>query len=248
VAEAGTESVGGERPLGEPTAFTAAARPERRELVGAYVTLSPVVPERDADGLFTISHAPDGDPEIWTYLPDGPFSDVGAYRSWLETAAQSKDPQFFTALVDGRPAGVLSLLAIVPEHGTIEIGHVWFGPQLQRTPAATEAIFLLARYAFDELGYRRLEWKCNALNAASRRAAERFGFRYEGTFAQHRVFKGRNRDTAWFAITDARWPTLRAGFSAWLAPANFDADGRQRQSLAALRKCEDTATGEGHRA
>jgi RimJ/RimL family protein N-acetyltransferase len=199
------------------------------------MTLRPVAPASDAATLYRISHAPAGDPEIWTYLPDGPFADVAAYREWLEAASGSADPHFYTVVADGRPAGVVSLLAIEPAHGTIEIGHVWFGPALQRTPAATEAIFLLARHAFDDLGYRRLEWKCNALNAASRRAAERFGFRYEGTFAQHRVFKGRNRDTAWFAITDAAWPPIRAGFQAWLAPENFDADGRQRRSLGDLR-------------
>jgi RimJ/RimL family protein N-acetyltransferase len=199
------------------------------------VTLRPVVPAEDAASLYQISHPPDGDPEIWTYLPYGPFADAAAYRNWLAAHAGAVDPRFFTVVAAGTQAGVVSLLAIEPAHGTIEIGHVWFGPALQRTPAATEAIFLLARYAFDELGYRRLEWKCNALNAASRRAAERFGFRYEGTFAQHRVYKGRNRDTAWFAITDGRWPRLRAAFVAWLAPENFDAAGRQRQSLADLQ-------------
>jgi RimJ/RimL family protein N-acetyltransferase len=119
----------------------------------------------------------------------------------------------------------------VPEHGTIEIGNIWFAPALQRTAAATEAIFLLARHAFDELGYRRLEWKCNALNAPSRNAALRFGFRFEGVFEQHRVVKGRNRDTAWFAITDVRWPLLREAFTQWLEPANFDPAGAQRRSL-----------------
>lgn len=129
----------------------------------------------------------------------------------------------------------MSYLAIVPEHGSIEIGNIMFGPALQRTTAATEAIFLVAGHAFDDLGYRRLEWKCNALNGPSRRAAERFGFVYEGTFARHRVVKGRNRDTAWFAITDERWPGVRRAFQAWLAPENFDADGRQRRALEAVR-------------
>jgi RimJ/RimL family protein N-acetyltransferase len=127
-----------------------------------------------------------------------------------------------------------SYLRIVPEHGVIEIGHIWFGSPLQRTYAATEAIYLLMRHAFDELGYRRLEWKCNALNHASRRAAQRFGLRFEGVFNQHMVVKGRNRDSAWYAITDQEWPTARAGFQAWLAPENFNAGGVQRRSLAEL--------------
>jgi RimJ/RimL family protein N-acetyltransferase len=128
---------------------------------------------------------------------------------------------------------VASYLRITPEHGVIEIGHIWFGTILQRTTAATEAIYLLARQAF-ELGYRRLEWKCDALNAASRRAAERFGFRFEGVFRKHQITKGRNRDTAWFAITDDEWPAIAEGYERWLAPENFDADGRQRRSLGEL--------------
>jgi len=134
----------------------------------------------------------------------------------------------------GPPQGVASYMRITPEHGSIEIGHIWFGPALKRTRGATEAIFLLARQAFDGLGYRRLEWKCNALNAPSRAAAERFGFQFEGVFANHQVVKGRNRDTAWYAITVDRWPEVRAAFEAWLAPANFDSAGQQRRSLHTL--------------
>ncbi len=226
---------GGEPPLGDPVDFTPARRPSPSELVGAYVTLAPVDPGADAPELYRISHAPDGDPSLWTYLPYGPFPDAGSYASALELDAGSDDPQFFTVAVAGRPRGIVSYLAIVPEHGTIELGHIWFGPGLARTPAATEAIYLLARHAFDELGYRRVEWRCNALNAASRRAAQRFGFVYEGTLAQHRVVKGHNRDTAWFAITDGRWPQLRRAFEAWLSPDNFDRDGRQRRPLSQFR-------------
>ncbi len=227
--------VTGELPIGERVEFTAARLPGREELTGRYVTLAPVDPAADAEPLYNISHLPDGDPRIWTYLPSGPYPDLDAYRATLEGAAASEDPLFFTVRVAGVAQGIVSYLAMVPEHGTIEIGHIWFGPALQRTPAATEAIYLLAHHAFDGLGYRRLEWKCNALNAASRSAAERFGFLYEGTFAQHRVVKGRNRDTAWFAITDHGWPEIRRSFEAWLDPANFDSDGRQRNSLAQLR-------------
>jgi RimJ/RimL family protein N-acetyltransferase len=153
----------------------------------------------------------------------------------LDFAARSEDPLFFTVVKDERPAGMASYLRITPEHGAIEIGHIWFGSTLKRTPAATEAIYLLARHVFDDLGYRRLEWKCNALNAPSRRAADRFGFTFEGVFRKQQVVKGRNRDTAWYAIVDDDWPPIRAAFEAWLAPGNFDASGRQRRALAQFR-------------
>jgi RimJ/RimL family protein N-acetyltransferase len=155
----------------------------------------------------------------------------------LAQVETSDDPLFFTlvGLPDERPLGMASYLRIAAEHGSIEIGNIWFGTPLQRTTAATEAIYLLARHAFDELGYRRLEWKCNALNIPSRSAAERFGFTFEGIFRKHYVVKGRNRDTVWYAIVDDDWPAARAGFEAWLDPANFDEEGRQRHSLAELR-------------
>jgi len=154
----------------------------------------------------------------------------------LEAAGRSEDPLVFTLVprAGQHPAGVASYMRIAPEHGVIEIGGIWFGASLRRTTAASEAIYLLAAHAFEELGYRRLEWKCDSLNQASRRAAERFGFRFEGVFRQHMVIKGRNRDTAWFAITDAEWPAVRDGFGAWLAPSNFDVDGRQRRALEEL--------------
>jgi RimJ/RimL family protein N-acetyltransferase len=157
-------------------------------------------------------------------------------RLALRTAAASDDPLFFTlVLLPGEsPAGVASYLRITPDHGVIEIGHIWFGASLRRTTAATEAIYLLAAHAFDDLGYRRLEWKCDSLNQASRRAAERFGFRFEGVFRNHMVVKGRNRDTAWFAITDDEWPAVRAGFREWLGPDNLDGAKGQRKTLAQL--------------
>jgi RimJ/RimL family protein N-acetyltransferase len=194
------------------------------------VQLRPVA-TADAAPLFAVSR----DPAIWTYLPYGPYSSADALRERLAAIESSDDPLFFTIERDGSPQGVASYLRIKPNHGTIEIGHIWFGTPLQRTTAATEAIFLLASHAFDELGYRRLEWKCNALNAKSRRAAERFGFTFEGVFRNHQVVKGRNRDTAWYAITAEDWPAVRAAFVAWLAPENFDAQGRQRAALAAPR-------------
>ena len=185
--------------------------------------------------MFAASHGPGADPALWDFLPYGPFSTPDRYENWVKENAAADDPLFFT-IVDGEdPAGVASFLRIAPQHGVIEIGHIWFGAALQRTPAATEAIFLMARHAFDDLGYRRLEWKCDAANLRSRRAAERFGFRFEGVFRQHMVVKGRNRDTAWYALLDSEWPRARKAFEAWLDAGNFDADGRQRSALAELR-------------
>jgi RimJ/RimL family protein N-acetyltransferase len=225
-----------EQPVGEPTDFTGAAQVGPTTLSGRYVTLRPIQPEQDAPGLYQASHAPTGDPTIWTYLYDGPYADLHSFRQSLEDQQQRLD-YIFSTVADAttdRPLGIVSYLAIVPEHGTIEIGNIWFSPELQRTPAATETIFLLAKHAFDDLGYRRLEWKCNALNQPSRDAARRFGFEFEGIFLNHRVVKGRNRDTAWFAITDQRWPAIRQAFEAWLSPENFGADGRQRTRLSDL--------------
>jgi len=200
------------------------------------VLLRPVDAVADAEALYAVSHAPDGDPAIWTYLPYGPYKDPDHMRQLLEWAQSSDDPLFFVlvGVTDERPAGLASYLRITPESGVIEIGHIWFGVPLQRTTAATEAIYLLARHAFNDLGYRRLEWKCNALNVASRRAAQRFGFCFEGVFRNHMVVKGRNRDTAWYAITDAEWPLIRLGFEAWLAPENFGQDSQQKRSLSGL--------------
>ncbi len=198
--------------------------------------LRSIDPSSDAEPLYTASHLPEGDPSIWTYLPDGPYESPDHLRRMLAWAETSDDPLYFTLvrLPDERPLGCASYLRITPEFGVIEIGHIWFGVPLQRTTAATEAIYLLARHAFDDLGYRRLEWKCNALNAASRRAAERFGFTFEGVFRNHQIVKGRNRDTAWYAITDDDWPAIRSGYEAWLAPENFDQHGRQHRSLLEL--------------
>jgi RimJ/RimL family protein N-acetyltransferase len=225
-----------ELPLGERLDWTPAQPPARTPLRGSYVLLRPVDAATDAQPLYTVSHLPDGDPAIWTYLPDGPYESSEHLRQALVWAETAKDPIYFTLvrLLDERPLGLASYLRITPEFGAIEIGHIWFGVQLQRTTAATEAIYLLARHVFDDLGYRRLEWKCNSLNAASRRAAERFGFTFEGVFRNHQVVKGRNRDTAWYSITEEDWPAIRAGFESWLAPANFDGEGRQRRPLGEL--------------
>jgi RimJ/RimL family protein N-acetyltransferase len=225
-----------ELPLGAELDWTPVERPARTALRGSHILVRPVDAATDAGPLYAVSHLPAGDPAIWTYLPDGPYESPQHLRQMLAWAESSEDPLYFTLvkLPDERPLGLASYLRITPEFGVIEIGHIWFGVPLQRTTAATEAIYLLARHVFEDLGYRRLEWKCNALNAASRRAAERFGFNFEGVFRNHQVVKGRNRDTAWYAMTDDEWPAIRSAFQAWLAPGNFDKDGLQERSLGDL--------------
>jgi RimJ/RimL family protein N-acetyltransferase len=176
-----------------------------------------------------------GHDQIWTYLPDGPFADFASFSRWLE-ACEKNEVRYFYAVIDkdAHVLGILSLMEIRPAMRVIEVGYIVYAPALQRTPLATEAQYLLARYAFDELGYRRYEWKCDSLNAPSRRAAQRFGFTFEGIFRQHMIVKARNRDTAWYSIIDREWPARKAAFERWLAPDNFTADGRQKQSLSAL--------------
>jgi RimJ/RimL family protein N-acetyltransferase len=173
-----------------------------------------------------------GHDAIWAYLPAGPFADQAAFDTYIGECEQNKD-RIFYAVIDagGRAVGILSLMEIRPAMRVIEVGNIVYSPALQRTPLATEAQYLIACYAFETLGYRRYEWKCNALNAASKRAAERFGFTYEGLFRQHMIVKGRSRDTAWFSILDSEWPARKAAFERWLAPENFDRDGRQKAKL-----------------
>jgi RimJ/RimL family protein N-acetyltransferase len=211
------------------------AQPPRREpLDGETVRLEPLDPGRHGDDLFAASQGAD---ETWRYLPYGPFTGRQDFDAWLERHASTKDP-LALAIVDRSAQaarGIATFMSIVPEHGVIEIGHIWLSPALQRTRQATEAIFAMARHAFDDLGNRRLEWKCDNANEPSKRAAERFGFVFEGVFRNHRVLKSRNRDTAWYSIIDSEWPSRRAAFEAWLAPANFDKAGRQRRSLADVR-------------
>ncbi|MEM7498726.1 MAG: GNAT family protein [Pseudomonadota bacterium] len=196
-------------------------------LRGARVTLEPLALDH-APAL----HAANDDPARWTYLPYGPF-EAAAYADWVREASRHPDPLFFAFVANGGPVGIGSLMRIAPAAGSIEIGHLNFSRHLAGRPAATEGIFLMADWAF-AAGYRRLEWKCDARNLASRRAAQRFGFSYEGVFRQAGVVKGRNRDTAWFAMMDWEWPALRQAFTAWLADTNFDGEGRQRQRLSLL--------------
>lgn len=209
--------------------------PPREPIPGRLVRLEPLDPPRHGADLFVAAQGPGADPRLWDYLPYGPFPERADFDRYLRGIAAPDDPLFFAIvdLRDGKARGVASLMRIVPAHGVIEVGGIWFGAGLQRTPAATEAIYLLAKHAFDALGYRRFEWKCNSENARSRRAAERFGFAFEGIFRQHMVVKDCNRDSAWFSMLDGEWPSRRAAFERWLDPANFDAQGRQRTALRA---------------
>ncbi len=223
------------RTLGPEALAHPARRPERRTLEGRFVTLVPLAPDH-ADDLFDLVGG-DANGWAWDYMPDGPFLDRQSFRDHIARKAQSEDPLFY-AIIDrqtGKAIGHATLMRIDAANRVIETGNIMFSPTMQRTPGATESMYLLARYVFDELGYRRYEWKCNALNAPSRSAAARLGFTFEGVFRQHMIVKGRNRDTAWFSMLDTEWPAIKQAFEAWLAPDNFDAAGRQRQSLAALR-------------
>ena len=225
------------QPVGAPVpGWVPPLPPPREGMAGRYCRMEPLDAGRHAAEVH-LANARDGDGRMWTYLPYGPFETPGAYANWVEGVAGAEDPQFF-AIIDGgtnRAAGVASYLRIDAPAGSIEVGHIAYSPLLQRTPAATESMYLMMRRAF-ELGYRRYEWKCDALNAASRAAAQRLGFSYEGVFRQARVNKGRNRDTAWYAAIDTEWPALDRAFCQWLAPENFDADGRQRTPLRALTR------------
>jgi len=221
------------QPVGFPVpGWEARPRPTETPMAGRYCHLERLDAARHAAQLFAAhSLAEDGRP--WTYLPYGPFADLASFESWAADAATTQDPLFF-AIVDGErgdATGVASYLRIDERMGSIEVGHLAYSPSLQRTPAATEAMYLMIARAFDELGYRRYEWKCDSFNEPSRQAALRLGFQYEGEFRQATVYKGRNRNHHWFSITDADWPALKAGFEAWLDPSNFDEQGRQRTRL-----------------
>ncbi len=221
------------QPVGLPVdRTTPALRPGPVTLQGRYGRLDKLKPEHAADLWAAFA----GHDRIWTYITkDGPFTSAAEFTPFLAMRATADDPYAY-AIVDpaGRAVGYVTLLRIVPDMRVIEVGHVIYSPALQRTPLGTETQYLLARYVFETLGYRRYEWKCDALNAASRRAALRYGFTYEGTFRQFMIAKGRNRDTAWFSMLDGEWPTRKANFERWLAPENFTADGRQKLSLAAM--------------
>lgn len=220
------------QPVGVPVDATPAQRPGPVTLQGRYGRIEKLEPRHAAD-LWKVFAGHD---EVWTYIStDGPFTNEAEFSVFIARRASAADPYAY-AIIDtvNCPVGYFTLMEIRPEMRVIEVGHVLYSPALQRQPLGTEAQYLLARYAFETLGYRRYEWKCNALNAASRRAALRYGFTYEGTFRQHLIAKGRNRDNAWFSMLDSEWPARKASFERWLAPENFDAAGQQKQSLSAL--------------
>ncbi|MBN9070453.1 MAG: GNAT family N-acetyltransferase [Rhizobiales bacterium] len=212
--------------------WTPRPRPARIPLEGRYVRLEPLDAARHGDGLFLASSVPDAE-KLFRWLPDLPPADRAAFQPWLDKAEASEDPLFFAVIdkASGKVAGRQTLMRIDAANGVIEIGNIYWSPLMARRPAATEAQFLFMRHVFDDLGYRRYEWKCHNDNAPSKRAAERFGFRFEGLFRQHMVVKGGNRDTAWYSVIDKEWPTLRRGYMDWLDPANFDSAGQQKRRL-----------------
>jgi RimJ/RimL family protein N-acetyltransferase len=213
-----------------------ARRPEAVTLTGRYGNVERLDPSRHGASLWD---AVRGHDKIWTYMAYGPFADEGAFSGWLASRVALTDPYYYAIVGrSGGAVGLATLMSIRPDMRVVEVGNILLGPALQRTALATEAQYLLARYAFETLGYRRYEWKCDALNAASRRAALRFGFSFEGIFRDHMIIKGRSRDTAWFAMLETEWPARKAAFERWLAPENFVADGTQRAKLGELHQAD----------
>jgi len=223
------------QPIGAPLpAWKGVGRPPREPMAGRYCRVEPVDPARHVEDLYR-ANSLDPSNRNFTYLTVGPFESLAAYRDWMSGAVASEDP-LWHAILDaetGKAVGVATYMRIDPKNGVIEVGNLNYSPLLQRKPAATEAMYLMMKRIF-ELGYRRYEWKCDSLNAASRAAAQRLGFSYEGIFRQATVYKGRSRDTAWYAMVDSEWPVLDAAYRRWLDPANFDSQGRQRQRLTEL--------------
>ena len=224
------------QPIGWPLPdWQPCEHPRGALMQGRLCRLEPIERERHAADLFD-AFSQDTDSGNWTYLPYGPFAGQRDLDAWIDSTCLGDDPCFFSVidLASGRAVGVASYLRIEPANGVIEVGHIHFSPRMQGRPISTEAMYLMMRQVFDVLGYRRYEWKCDALNQPSCAAAIRLGFLFEGLFRQATMYKGRNRDTAWYSILDREWPAARSAFEAWLDPANFDADGRQRQRLADL--------------
>ncbi len=231
-----------ENALGPVVDTTPALRPKRATIEGRLVSLEPINAEKHSESLFEGSHGigPNGEDkgELWRYMFHGPFPDRAAFHQHMREFSKSEDP-FAFAIVDclgGKAVGRAAYLRIEPDHRVIEVGHILYTPALRQTASATEAMYLMARHVFEDLGYRRYEWKCNSLNQASRRAAERLGFTFEGIFRQHMIIKGRSRDTAWFAMLDSDWPLCKAAFEAWLGPENFNAQHQQRRRLEEIRR------------
>lgn len=237
-----------EAPVGPPVTDRGPAEPPTRQpLSGRHVTLRPLEPGPDLDALYARSH---GDPvteSLWTYMPYGPFDGPGVMRAWLDDCAQSNDPSFRTVVGhDGEPAGMVSYLNVIPDHRRLELGHIWYAPAVQRSAVNTESVYLMLTEAFDARGYRRVEWKCDALNARSRRAALRLGFRFEGIFRHHMIVKGRNRDTAWFALVDSDWPAVKANMERWLY-GNEDGLSLTELNAPLVAGFHDPAEGKNHR-
>ena len=223
------------QPVGLPVADWKPPRaPAREPMEGRFCRLEPINLAVHAVDLFA-ANALDGEGRNWTYLPYGPFQSLADYRAWIKAECLRDDPLFFAILESGttKAIGVASYLRITPGSGSIEVGHINYSPLLSRTPAGTEAMALMMNHVF-AFGYRRYEWKCDALNAPSRVAAQRLGFSFEGVFRQATVYKGRNRDTAWYAVIDKEWPALREAYGSWLSPNNFNKDGTQRRRLSEL--------------
>ena len=222
-----------QRPLGERVeGWTPPKRPGPEKIIGHYVELELLSAQKHAANLFQSFQGHD---DVWDYMPSGPFTSSAQFYRWVSIMTKAEDPLFYAIrnLTSGKWQGLASFMRIQPDAGSIEVGYISFAPPLQKTTAATEAMFLMMRWAF-EAGYRRYEWKCNALNTASRRAAQRFGFTYEGIFRQATVVKGCNRDTAWFAIIDKEWPALKESYDVWLSPRNFGQTGEQKERLGNL--------------
>jgi RimJ/RimL family protein N-acetyltransferase len=226
------------QPVGAPVpGWAPRPRPPKTAMAGRFSTVEPLDPDRHAAELFE-ANSDDREGRLWTYYNFGPFATLGDYRDWLDGVLGDPN-RLYHAICDNRSGkaavGVAVYSNCQPAIGTVEVGGLVFSPRLQRRPAATEAMYLMMRRIFDELGYRRYEWKCDSLNLPSRAAAARLGFRYEGLFRQAMITRGHNRDTAWFSVIDSEWPALRAAFERWLDPENFDRDGAQRRTLASFR-------------
>ncbi|KAI1418600.1 putative acetyltransferase, GNAT family [Hypoxylon sp. FL1857] len=234
-------------PLGPAVGGNPARRPSRDiRLAGRYVTLVGLSAQH-ANALYPHISGP-GNAHLWDYMSDGPYDDINVFRASVEAKAATKDPVFYAILSNNQDAstvdnnqsgevvGMASYLRIEPNHRCIEVGNIMYSPLLQRTPAATEAMYLMARHVFEDLGYRRYEWKCNSLNAPSRRAALRLGFTFEGLFRKHMIVKGNNRDTAWYSMVDDEWPSVKQALEAWLDPFNFDSEGEQIKRLEEFRQ------------
>lgn len=236
-----------DRPVGPKVdPLPAGTRPDGRPLFGRYVLLEHVSPVKHGRDLYNSFAQSDPEGDLWTYMAYGPFDNFEEFNAWLGAREASVDPFFYAYVpkTSGKASGMGSFMRQDVANGVIEIGNIWLSPGMQRTREATESIYLMMRHGFEDLGVRRLEWKCDALNAASRRSAERFGFTFEGIFRQHYIVKGRNRDTAWYCMIDSEWRRARQAFEKWLDDANFDAAGRQRSKLKAAAMLQHKAAGD----